>query len=75
MYKIVTGTQYEPPVQSIFEAKIQIETLFNTLDSKTIYVYNNDVLVMVAENRNDTTEYHEMAADDNNYYGMCYELL
>jgi hypothetical protein len=73
MYKIVTGTQYEQEVSNIFEAKIKIETLFNALDTKMIYVYNNDVLVMVSENKNGTTEYHEMYADDNVYYGMCYE--
>lgn len=71
MYKIITGTQYEPEVSNIFEAKKESAELLFSLDIKMIYVYLKDALVMIAEKMNDSVEYHEIAEDDN--FGVIYE--
>jgi len=67
MYKIVTGTQYEPEVKSLFHAKFKIidEDLHNILDKKLIHVYYNDTLVMVS----DDGEFNDIGEDDRRYYG------
>lgn len=75
MFTIKTGTQNDHIEPTIYHAKIKSDELLNKLGKKLLHIYYNGMLVMIAENIDGETIYHDMQDEDRIKYGAIYGAI